>query len=74
VFVIDGDSVEGFDPDGATPAARIDDVRGTVDVPVDAVPGRIVLLWITDLGDEGDGGRHRVDVSEISVIGRPGGD
>lgn len=73
VFVLDADGAEGFDPDTSTPVATIADARGALDVPVAPTSGRVVLVWITDLGDEGEGGRHRVEVSEVSVIGRPDG-
>jgi serine/threonine-protein kinase len=72
LHVVDADSLEGFDPGAVSPAATLDDVRDRVEVPIDARPGRIVLLWITDLGDD-DGGRHRVEIAEMSATGVPAG-
>jgi serine/threonine-protein kinase len=73
LHVVDADSLDGFDPGSTTPAAVLDDVRDRVEVPLGPVRGRIVLLWITDLGDAVDGGRHRVEIAEMSVTGLPSG-
>ena len=71
VFVVDAGNLDGFDPTKAQPAAKVSDVRGQVDVDLRGAQGSIVLLWITNLGDAADGGRHRVEVAEIQPIGVP---
>lgn len=71
VYVLDGADPARFDPATATAVAPLDDVRGPVDVPVDAA-GRTVVLWITDLGADVGEGRHRVEISELTALGTPG--
>ena len=71
VFVVDGASLDGFDPTTATPTAQLSRVRGQVDVDLRGTPGTIVLVWITNLGDPSDGGRHRVEIGEVVPIGVP---
>lgn len=75
VFVLDGtgDGDPDVDPSSARPAATVADVPGSVEVDLGGAAGDAVLLWITDLGDEADGGRHRVEVAEVEVRGRPRG-
>jgi serine/threonine protein kinase len=75
VLVVDADSLDGVDPAvQSSPAGRVDDARGPVEVDLTgagdaARTGRIVLVWIDGLGDPVDGGRHRVELGEISVEG-----
>ena len=72
----DGD-LEGVDPDELEPDAVLEDVRG----PVAGRPrrtatlaeGDVVLIWITDLGEPADGGRHRVEIAEVTLEGRTAG-
>ncbi|MFZ4518447.1 MAG: serine/threonine-protein kinase [Microthrixaceae bacterium] len=71
VYVLDGGDPARFDPATATAVARLDKVRGPVDLPLDAA-GRTVVVWITDLGTEVGDGRHRVEVAELTVLGTPG--
>jgi tRNA A-37 threonylcarbamoyl transferase component Bud32 len=71
VYVVDATTLDGFDPARAKPTARVSDVRGQVDVDLGGATGSIVLVWITNLGDAGDGGRHRVDIAELQPIGVP---
>jgi hypothetical protein len=70
VYVIDAESTEAIDLGGLTPSAEVQDVRGTVEVDTRGAPGRLVLLWITELGDAEDG-RHSVRIDELSARGRP---
>ncbi|MCX7621077.1 MAG: protein kinase [Acidimicrobiales bacterium] len=53
--------------DWGEPVAKAKDIAGNADFDVDAVRGRYVLLWITDLGE----GHARVfaEIAEIQVIG-----
>ncbi len=62
----------GLVPDDLEPAAEILGARAPVVVEV-APPavGSIVLVWITDLGELADNGRHRVEVTDVSIEGRP---
>lgn len=55
------------DPEASPPAASLNDVRSTLEVPLGGARADGLLLWITDLGD-GDGA-HRVEIAEISVEG-----
>lgn len=73
VFVLDGaeGSDPAIDPTTARPAATIEGESGTVDVDLGGAVGNQVLLWITDLGEETEDGRHRVEVAEVEVHGRP---
>ena len=71
VYVVDAGDLDGFDPAATQPAATVADVRGAVDADLGGATGSIVLLWITDLGDPGDGDRHRVEISELTPIGVP---
>lgn len=76
LFVLDTDSLDGVDPDALTPVATVTDVRDAVEVDLTDADhedrtGRIVLVWITDLGDPGSGtgGRHRVELAEVRADG-----
>ncbi len=71
VFVLDESTpLDDFDPDTATPAGELRDVRGPVEVPLaDGTTGVQLLVWITDLGDASDDGRHRVELFEVRVFG-----
>jgi serine/threonine-protein kinase len=61
------------DPDAA-PAAVLDDVRGQATVDLGGARADLVLLWITDLGDDTGDGRFRVDIGEVAPRGtRVGG-
>ncbi|MFZ4668609.1 MAG: protein kinase domain-containing protein [Microthrixaceae bacterium] len=70
IYVIDAESTERIDLGELEPAARVDDVQGTVTVDTGGATGRIVLLWITNLGDP-SGDRHRVEVTALEASGRP---
>ena len=39
------------------------------DLPASDRTGSVVLVWITDLGDAVEGGRHRVEIAEVTVSG-----
>ena len=70
------DGLDGIDPDGRDPDAVIDDVRAPVSVQLggrELGPGDVVLVWITDLGEPDDDGRHRVEVAEVTLQARTGG-
>ncbi|HLU41242.1 MAG TPA: serine/threonine-protein kinase [Microthrixaceae bacterium] len=76
VYVIDRESLDGMDqPDDLTPVATFTEVRGPLDVDLrdaarDAArTGRIVLVWITHLGDPVAGGGYRVEIAEVRVDG-----
>ena len=72
VFVLDGSTPLGdFDPDTAAPAAefRRRARAGGRRRSADATTGVRVLIWITDLGDASDDGRHRVELLEVRVFG-----
>jgi eukaryotic-like serine/threonine-protein kinase len=81
VMVVDADSPVGLDPDELGPVAALNDVRAPVELDLGSIEpganrtGRLVLIWITDLGDPPDeGGRHRVEIAEVAVEGtRTGG-
>jgi len=78
IYVIDQVDLTGVEPRKMDPVARLDDVRGPVQADLtslaaEARTGSIVLVWITDLGDPVDGGRHRVELSEVVVDGAPAG-
>lgn len=65
-----------FDPNQSTPAAEFRDMRGPRDLPLDSVgvtSGERVVIWITDLGEASDDGRHRVELREVEVFGSPAG-
>ncbi len=69
-------SLEGIDPDERTADATLSDVRGPVRVELggrELAPGDVVLVWITDLGDAGEGGRYRVEISDTSLQARSDG-
>lgn len=71
VFVADGPpGPNGVD--GLTSAGTVSDVRNDVSVDLGGAVGDTVVLWITDLGDPVDGSRHRVEITELTVIGLPG--
>ncbi len=70
IYVIDAESTDAIDLGNLVPAAQVDDVRGTLEVDTRGAPGRLVLLWITQLGDPTDG-RHSVRIDEMSARGRP---
>ncbi|MBM3661749.1 MAG: serine/threonine protein kinase [Actinobacteria bacterium] len=70
IYVIDGEAAESIDLGTISPAAVVQDVRGTLDLATGGATGRIILLWITQLGDPADGG-HRVQIDEFSAAGRP---
>ena len=74
VFVVDADTLEGVDPGSLTPAGRIEGASGTVEVDLTSTEpgsrtGRIVLVWIDDLGEPVEGGRFRVELAELSLEG-----
>ena len=78
IYVVDAVDLRDVDPGKLEPVARLDDVRGPVEADLsslgaDARTGSIILVWITDLGDPVDGGRHRVELSEVTVDGSVGG-
>jgi len=78
VFVIDAADLTGVDPGSLEPVATLDDVRAPTPIDLRATPraartGSIVLIWITDLGDAVDGGRHRVELAEVAVVGTAAG-
>lgn len=70
IYVIDAESTDRIDLGELEPAGRVDDVQGTVSVDTGGATGRIVLLWITNLGDP-SGDRHRVEVTALEAAGRP---
>ncbi|MBU6215014.1 MAG: serine/threonine protein kinase [Acidobacteria bacterium] len=70
VYVIDAESTDAIDLGRLTPSAEVQDVRGTIEVDTRGAPGRLVLLWITELGEAQDG-RHSVRIDELSARGRP---
>ncbi len=70
LYVVDGEVDDSIDLGRLEPAATVEDVRGTVEVATDGEIGRVVLLWITSLG-EADGSGHRVQIDELSASGRP---
>jgi len=70
VYVIDAESTDRIDLGALEPAARVEDVQGTVTVDTGGATGRIVLLWITNLGDP-SGDRHRVEVTALEASGSP---
>lgn len=72
VHVLDALDLEGFDPNATEPDAELVDVRGRAEVPLDA-RGRMVLVWITNLGEPAEAGRHRVEIAELVVTGVPDG-
>ncbi|CAN5477210.1 hypothetical protein BH10ACT3_BH10ACT3_12980 [soil metagenome] len=74
VLIVDAADLADVDPSKMEPVERLDDVRAPIDldlgtVPVAARSGKIVLIWITDLGDPVEEGRHRVELAEIDVDG-----
>lgn len=80
IIVLNAPSLDGADPDALTPLKTVEGVRGPIEVDLSdadasARTGNLVLVWITDLGDPTEsGGRHRVEISEVEVLGsRDGG-
>ncbi|MFI5043460.1 MAG: serine/threonine-protein kinase [Acidimicrobiales bacterium] len=73
VYVLPGAGVDGLDLSTVKPVAELKDVRGTATADLAGADGQTVLVWITNLGDPGDGGRHRVEISEVAVEGAPTG-
>jgi hypothetical protein len=75
VFVLDGavddDGTPTVDPSTASPDARVADAPGTVEVDLGGATGDAVLVWITDLGEAVDGGGHRVELAEATLVGTP---
>ncbi|MEI2638863.1 MAG: protein kinase [Microthrixaceae bacterium] len=75
IFVIDSASIDSFDPTTAEPVGEISDFDGPVEVKLSgsekARTGSSVLVWITDLGGASTDGRHRVEISSVSVTGSP---
>ncbi len=71
VFVLDGPA-DPAGPGTSTPTGRMIDVRSRTSVDLGGAIGTTVVLWITNLGDPVDGGRHRVEISEVVPIGVPG--
>jgi serine/threonine-protein kinase len=70
------DGLDGVDPDELTPDAVLEDVRGPVTVELggrELAEGDVVLIWITNLGEPQDGGRHRVEIAQASLQGRSTG-
>jgi hypothetical protein len=71
-----GDGLEGIDPDVLEPDAVLEDVRGPLTVELggrELAEGDVLLLWITNLGEPQDGGRHRVEIAQVSLQGRSTG-
>lgn len=65
-------ALEGVDPEQLSATATIENATGPQKVtfgPGSEVNGDLVLIWITDLGERGDNGRHRVEINEVRVIG-----
>ena len=63
VFVVSGTDLSAIDVKDLEPVATVEDVRGPVELDLGEVDeaartGSLVLVWITDLGDRVDGGRH----------------
>lgn len=52
-----------------TPAATLTDVRGRVTAELHGATGSTVVVWITNLGDPAEDGRHRVEISELVPVG-----
>jgi hypothetical protein len=80
LFVLDAaqlaDGLEGVDPDELEPDAVLEDVRAPVTIELggrELAEGDVLLLWITNLGEPVDGGRHRVEISQVGLVGRPPG-
>lgn len=74
VYVVDANDLAGVDPGALQPVALLDDVRGPVDADLSTLSeasraGSVVLIWITGLGDPVEGGKHRVEVSEVTIDG-----
>lgn len=64
-----------FDPDGTPPTAELTEVRGPVRIELGGRtlgPEDQLLVWITDLGDPVEPGRHRVELSDGWLEGRVG--
>ena len=74
VYVLGSSDLSSVKVQNLTPVASLDDVRAPVELDLAEVPaaertGAVVLVWITDLGDPVDGGRHRVEIAEVSIDG-----
>ena len=70
------DGLDGVDPEELDPDAVLEDVRGPITVELggrELDEGDVVLIWITNLGEPQDGGRHRVEIARASLQGRPTG-
>lgn len=62
--------------EGREPIALLEDVRDARTVELggrELQAGDTIVIWITGLGDGADGGRHRVELAEVSLVGRPVG-
>ncbi len=60
--------------DGLEPIAVLEDVRDTRTLELggrNLQSGDLVMIWITGLGDNLDNGRHRVELAEVTLRGRP---
>lgn len=54
-----------------TAGRRVEIGPGTSRVPVGAITGGVVLLWIVQLGEPEETGRHVVEIRGIRVVGTP---
>jgi serine/threonine-protein kinase len=76
VYALDDDALAdglaSVDPDSLEPVAEVTDVRGPIGVDLSpSGPADALLIWITDLGEPVQGGRHRVEIAEVVLEGRP---
>lgn len=78
VFVLGADQLadgglDGVDPEQLEPDAVLEDVREPQQIDLggrELAEGDVILIWITDLGEPIDGGRHRVEIAEVALLGR----
>ncbi len=79
VYVIPSDEIgsDGLPTDvldGREPIAVLEDVRDVRTLELGGrslQPGDVVMIWITGLGDTTGEGRHRVELAEVTLSGRP---
>ena len=70
----EGDALAPDLLDGREPIAVLEDVRDTRTIELGGrsmQDGDVVMIWITGLGDSLDTGRHRVELAEVTLRGRP---